>query len=396
MSTPPPNDPTVAPPRPRKVRRPLRPWHYLLIGAAIPILLLLGFVLLLPLLMGAMLGGNQGSDVGQHEYVVTRMDAAASVTLPGTIEPTQRLDLSFASPGEVNQVTVSVGDPVTPGTVLATIDDTELSAAVTDARAETNAAWQDYQDARKSGSSAAVSAMRSAHALKAQALKEAESALEKAALTSTIDGVVAAVNIQQGELAGSGGAAMGPDAGTGGGQADIVVISRSFQVATSVGGAERGRLAKDMQAIVTTSSTPEPLRGTVTSLGVVAETAPDTGNGRPGGASFPLVVTLEGQPADVYAGAAATIEVLAEQGEQSLMIPVEALFDRMSESQGTVMVKHGEESTTRDVTLGSENGPMIAVTSGLDEGDVIVYFGPVAMVAGAAVEEGAAVEVTEE
>ena len=366
---PPPSDPVAVPPRPKKQRRPIRPWQWMLLGAAIPVILLLALVLILPLVMNALMGGGPGSGPGETEYRVERATLAQGVTLPGTIEPTQRLDLSFASPGEVTLVAVNVGDNVTPSTVLATIDDTDLRAAVTDARAETDAAWKDYQDARRSGQSAAISAMRSAHAVKAQALKDAEQALEKAKLTSTIDGVVAAVNVQRGQLAGEPGASPGQDPGA----ADVVVISRAFQVKASVGGAERTRLAKGMEAVVTSSSAKEPLHGTVTALGVVAEATAE--EGKPSAASFPLVVTLEGQPTDVFAGSPATIEVLADAGaEPALAIPVEALMMRDSETKGMVLVRRGTEPTPTDVTLGSESNGMIEVTAGLNEGDVVVFF----------------------
>lgn len=368
--------PTPTPPPAKRRRRPLRPWQYILIGAAIPVVLLIAAALLIPLLFRAMMG-DQPQGMGEAEYTVQRIELGqVGVTLPGTIEPTQRLDLSFASRGEVTHVGVAVGDSVTPGAVLATIDDTDLRAAVTDARAETDAAWKDYQDARRSGQSAAVSAMRSAHAVKAQALKEAEEALEKASLTSTIDGVVAAVNVQAGQVAGE---SAGPDAaGAPGepGQADVVVIARTFQVKASVGSSERSRLSKGMEALVTSPSSPEPLRGTVTALGVVAEAS--TEGERPGAATFPLVVTLEGQPENVFAGSSATIELLpgGDGGGPVLAIPVDALQDRISPTEGMVLVRRGADPAPTTVQLGTESGGMVEVTDGLAEGDVVVFFPP--------------------
>ncbi|HPA38451.1 MAG TPA: serine hydrolase, partial [Phenylobacterium sp.] len=43
-------------------------------------------------------------------------------------------------------------DAVGKGDSLASIDDAELRQAVTDAKAENDAAWKDYEDARKAGS----------------------------------------------------------------------------------------------------------------------------------------------------------------------------------------------------------------------------------------------------
>ena len=373
--TPPSPAPTDPPLAPGKQRKRLKPWQYILIGASIPVVLLLAFLALTPLLFGALMGGAGSTGPGESEYVVGRMELAQGVTLPGTIEPTQRLDLSFSSRGEVTHVAVAVGDAVAPGSVLSTIDDADLRAAVTDARAEADAAWKDYQDARRSGQSAAVSAMRSAHAVKAQALKDAEAALEKATLTSTIDGVVAAVNVQPGQVAGEagGGPPGGTVAGDASGQADVVVISRTFQVKASVSGGERSRLAKGMEAIVTSSSSPTPLRGTVTALGVVAETAPS--GDKPSAASFPLVVTLEGQPENVFAGSPATIEVLAEaKGGPVLAVPEEALMERTSNTDGSVLLRRGSDVVPTPVKLGATTGGMVEVVSGLTEGDVVLFF----------------------
>lgn len=362
-------------------RRTLRPWQYIVIGALIPVALIVAALVLLPMVLPLLFPDPmaQGQGPGEQQYTVTRTDLPATVTLAGTVQPTQRLDLNFTSEGEVTRVAVSVGDEVTPGSALASIDDTELRAAVTDASAEANAAWKDYQEARRSGSSVAINAMRSAHAVKDQALKEAREALEKATLTSTIDGVVAAVNVREGDLAGSvaapGGAA--PDAGTSG-QAAVVVISRTYQVDASVGGAERTRLAKGMKATVTSSSSSVPLTGTITGLGVVAETSTSDGgggDGRPSAATFPLTVTLDGQPTDVFAGSPATIDVDAGGKTGVLAVPATALIERASPTEGTVLVQRGAVPEPVQVTLGTDGGDLVEVVSGLAEGDVVLLQG---------------------
>ena len=58
-----------------------------------------------------------------------------TVSATGTIEPKTRSDLSFASSGTVTSVDVAVGDTVTAGQRLATIDPTQLQTALTLAQA---------------------------------------------------------------------------------------------------------------------------------------------------------------------------------------------------------------------------------------------------------------------
>ena len=356
--TPPPTW-TYLPPKPR------RPWQYVLMGAAIPTALIVVVAVVLPLVFGQLGGMGMG---GQAEYQVAKVDFSQPVTLTGTIEPTQRLDLRFATEGDVTSVAVRVGDAVNPGTVLATVDDTELRGAVSDASAEADAAWKDYQAARKAGSSSAT-ALRSAHAAKAEALRQARVALEKAQLVSTIDGVVAAVNVHVGDRAGAPAAsATNPGASA---SADIVVISRTYQVAAQVGSAERARVTKGAPATVRSPSLSAPVPGTVTSVGVIAEAA--TGE-RSGAATFPVVVGLTKTPGDVFAGAAATVEVDAGGHTTVLAIPASALLGRTGD-HATVLRKVDGQPQPTEVTLGAASGDLVAVVAGLNEGDTVVLLG---------------------
>lgn len=315
----------------------------------------------------------------ESEVPVMRVDLAPRVSLAGTIAPTQRLDLSFTSDGEVTSVPVAVGDAVPRGTALASIGDAELRAAVSDATAEANAARQDYNSARRTGPAVAVTAARSALTLKEQALKDARAALEKATLVSTIDGVVAAVNVKVGDRVGSGApAAPGGDLGAPAGDtsAAVVVISRTFQVDASVGSAERPQVAKGMKATVTASSTRTPLPGTVTAVGVIAASDGGAGGGRPTAATFPVTVTLDGEPTDVFAGAAASVELVGEGRTGVLAIPRGAVIDWGTGTDATVMARRGgADPHPVPVTLGTSQDDMVEVVSGLDEGDSVLVMG---------------------
>lgn len=359
------------PPKPARRRIKLRWWHLVLTAVLSPIVVFAGA----NMLAASLYGGMDDGFADEQEVEVVRTDLTHTVSLSGTIQPTQRLDLSFSAEGEVTSVRVAVGDSVSAGTPLASIDDSALRDAVADAQAENDAASKDYQDARKGGQATAINAMRSAYNLKAQALKDARAALDKATLVSTIDGVVAAVNVQVGDLAGASGTGSPPGAGASSDQAAIVVISRTFQVDATVGAAERGRVAKGMTATVTTSSSPTPLTGTVTAVGVVAETS-DTPD-RPSAATFKVTVTLDGQPDTVFTGAAASVEVNAEGKTGVLAVPVAALIERSGETDAAVRTRRGDETTATPIVIGVTVGDMVEVVSGLTEGDLVIV--PVVM-----------------
>ncbi|MFT3876023.1 MAG: HlyD family efflux transporter periplasmic adaptor subunit [Propioniciclava sp.] len=363
--------PSPAPPS----RRRLRWWQILLIVVG-GVFALIGVAAVVMPLVLFMTMNNGASLPGTQEVAVVRTDLTQSVSLSGTIQPTQRLDLDFSSEGEITDVNVAAGDPVNKGTELASIDDTELRRALTDAKAENDAAWKDYQDARKAGSSAQATAMRSAYNLKAQALKDAQAALDKATLVSTIDGVVAAVNVKPGEMAGGsggglGGSGTGRDPAASGGGAAVVVISRTFQVETSVGSAERARIAKGQSATITTSSSATPLRGTVTAVGVVAQAAETTE--RASAATFAVTIAIDGEPEGVFTGSAATVEIDSEGKRGVLAVPLSALIEHR-DTDAQVMVKRGDAIEEVAIKVGITAGEQIEVVSGLEEGDTIVAY----------------------
>ena len=79
---------------------------------------------------------------GSHTPVVSDLSPAATSTIitgTGTVEPSQNPDLAFESAGRVTHVYVAVGDTVTPGQTLATLDASTLAAQRAQAVAGLNA-----------------------------------------------------------------------------------------------------------------------------------------------------------------------------------------------------------------------------------------------------------------
>ena len=298
----------------------------------------------------------------------------SSVSTTGTIEPAQRLDLSFASAGEVTAVHVAVGDKVSPGTALASMDSTELQADVDAAAADADAAYDDYTDAKSSGTTAAITAARSADTVKQKALADAKEALAAATLTSTIDGTVAAVNIAVGDTTGSSqggatGGAAGATTTTTSSTAAIVVISTgTYAVETSVGSADRALIAKGMQAEIVPTSGGDTLYGTVSAVGVMAESSSTTTTTT---TSFPVTIKVTGTTEKLYAGASATVTIIYSKRADVLTVPTAAITSDAN-GQTVVTLRADGHDTTTVVKTGSASGNVTEITSGLAEGDTVV------------------------
>jgi multidrug resistance efflux pump len=107
------------------------------------------------------------------------MRPARMAVAPGVVEPvSEERRLGFEVNGVVHEVMVTEGQPVTQGALLATLRDEEQRAALAAAEAEAAAAQAEYdkliRGARPAEKSEAWAAVRSARAIRDQALKEAK------------------------------------------------------------------------------------------------------------------------------------------------------------------------------------------------------------------------------
>ncbi len=85
-----------------------------------------------------------------------------TLSASGTVAKVNQASVSFPASGTVTSVKVSVGDSVTAGQELATIDTTALTAAVIQAKADLASAQQDLADAEDAASASASASASSA------------------------------------------------------------------------------------------------------------------------------------------------------------------------------------------------------------------------------------------
>ena len=129
----------------------------------------------------------------------------SSVSISGSVASSQVSDLSFASAGTVKAVNVAIGDQVTAGQVLATIDDSTLQVQLTTARANLDSAQAKLSSDRSGPSSATRASARDSvrqaqlqlssarqslsdtYAQNAQSISQAKAALSSAKATLAAD-----------------------------------------------------------------------------------------------------------------------------------------------------------------------------------------------------------------
>ncbi len=305
-----------------------------------------------------------------------------TVGTTGTLEPKRQADLSFASSGTVTKVYVSVGDKVEKGDVLARIDDSSLEADVAAAKADLTAAKSNLSDL-EDDSDATDTAIASATAqvkLKESALSQAETALDAAALRSTINGTVAEVGVAKGDQVGSGTSGSGTSgsgtsgSGTSGSgsstsSAAVTVIStNTYVVDTSVGSADLAKLKVGLQAVITPTGDTEPIYGTVATVGVMASSS-SSSSGSTSTASFPVTIDVTEAQKSLFAGASATVSIIVEQRDNVLVVPTAAVTTVDGKTVVQKVVNGSPVQT--DVTIGSTYGNQTEITKGLSNGDEV-------------------------
>ncbi len=345
----------------------------LLIGATLAVIALVGLAF-------AMLQPGAPAEPEFDLVEVTRSPQSVTLPVSGEIAPRTQANLSFRVAGTVTEVSAKVGQKVRTGTILATIDPTDLRAAVSLAEAQKSAARAQLSTARSTSGvrqaqiDAAVAGVDSAEA----ALTNARDRLAWASLTSPIAGTVARVSLDVGDQVGGGMAASLPvDTGgfdlgslTGGvassGQstgAEVVVIGDDgWQLEAQVGTVDLPDLKEGLDAVVTPTGTNQQLAGRISSVGISA-----TGSGAQ--AMFPVVIEITDIDAKLFSGASADAVVTVETVPDALSIPIAAVST--VDGQSTVIVDSNGKPTQTDVALGRRFDTRVEVVDGLAAGTMI-------------------------
>jgi macrolide-specific efflux system membrane fusion protein len=316
----------------------------------------------------------------------TTMTAQASsgtvkqtVTASGTIEPARTADLDFAVAGTVTKVYVKAGDKVTKGEPIAKVDDSALSASRTAAQASYDAAvTQHGTDAGAGASDVQLAADQTAVLSAKSQLDAAIQDAKDAVLRSTIKGTISSIDLAVGDVV-SGSASNASGTGSTGGtgmsnaaatsststSASAVTVTSTdrFIVDASVSADDATQVKKGMQAQVTVTGSSTTIYGTVSSVGLVAETSSS------GAAAFPVEIAITGAQKDLYAGTSATAAITVKQTANVLTVSSRAI--RSSGSQTYVMKVVDGKAVKTPVTIGTVYGATTEITSGLASGDTV-------------------------
>ena len=328
---------------------------------------------------------------------VERSSVYAAAPLTGRVQSVNEAAIVPLVSGEVTAVNVELGDYVEKGTVLFTIDRTQMNASYNQAlsgRAQAQAAvtqatgslesvkkayegmqalyeqgavsQKDYEDtlhgyeAAEQGLAAARAALAAANA----GLSSASEGLSYCAPKAPISGYVTSVNVSVGGLASQAAPAV------------TLADTSELEINTTVSEYLISKLAQGDSVEITVSVLPgQSFSGLVKAL----SPAPSLGT-----LTYPATISIDDPENLIRAGMFAEIQIVADKRDSVLCLPSAAVFIKAGQSTVATLDADGLPSL-RQVTTGLDNGETVEIVDGLKEGETVIITGQQYITEGVAV-----------
>lgn len=294
------------------------------------------------------------------------------LTFSATLEPVWYADISPKVDGRIAALNTDEGQTVTAGQIVASLDNAELAAQVTQAQgvlyssqadlAQAQADLQRYQALAAQGAIAAQqyqAAQTKVAALTGQVqayqgnLAYLQARLNNADVVTPHGGVVVKRYLQAGDYAKAG-------------QAIFNIADLSVMLAkATVGENQIGELTLGESAdVIVDALNGQKFTGTITKISPAAVVPAHT---------FSLEVSLDNSQNLLRSGMFAKVQVKGREHPNALVVPQSALV--LFEDQQTVFVLNGDQVQQRKLKLGYVGDGWAEVLSGLKPGDMVVVVG---------------------
>ncbi|GAA2793422.1 biotin/lipoyl-binding protein [Kitasatospora sp. CM 4170] len=365
---------------------------------------------------------------------VAKGTVLATVSGTGTLASPTDAAQDFTTGGKLTAIKVAVGDTVTKGQVLATVDTTAAQqqvdaakAALTTANANldkaeagvtTTTTQQIPGTAQPSGSAggnggtggtgggagggergagvsstpapqtttitttkvdeAAVAQAQQQVATAQTNLSNAQAALAGTTLTASVDGTVASVTGKVGDTMGGATSGSGSTAGKSSGAGAASAAPSGFIVLTNPTGmqvtanfSELDSLKlKKGEAATVTLNAQSDTKLNATVLSVSSLPVSSGGTGGAAAVQYAATLQITGDTSKLRTGLSATVSVVTGEADNALSLPTAALAGTGASRTATVV--HPDGTTERvDVGVGVEGDTTVQVVSGLKEGDKV-------------------------
>ncbi|MHB8431672.1 MAG: efflux RND transporter periplasmic adaptor subunit [Acidimicrobiales bacterium] len=327
-------------------------------------------IVLVGVVVVALVVGLGGSGAGRYVLATARIGSVTTtVEVSGTIEPTTVWGLNFGGAGIVATVSVTPGQQVVAGQILAQLNTTALAYQLDQAQATLQGA-QDKLNQDSSGPTSplpsVLAADQAAIAGANAAVASAQQQLNAASIVAPGSGVVASVGISPGQaIANSGGAGGAAGAASANGPSGAIVVngSQGFLVSAQVADTQVAQVHPGQSALITPAGASGSLPGQVSSVAPQGATTQ-------GVVVFPVDIAVSGNPPGLFAGASAQVSIIVSQATGVLTVPTSSVHT--VGARNFVFVLDQGKPTRQIVQLGPSDPTRTSVTSGLRAGTPVV------------------------
>lgn len=284
-------------------------------------------------------------------------DISEQAPVTGRLEPVEEVAIVPLAQGQVTQVYVSVGDRVSKGQTLFTIDSSSVAAQLNQAKVGVDAAQSAYDRMQTLYNEGAVSA-QDLESVKTQYLSAKESynqvaeVISNYTVTSPITGYVTSLSVSAGSIAG-------------GNVAGSVANIDSLVVNTTVSENMAAKINVGDEVDVYIASVDQTFKGTVTTFSRI----PSIGT-----LTYPLTITMAPDDA-LFAGMFAEVHLTSETASNTVTVSSEAVIIKGGRSVVCVIDPATNIPAFREVSVGIDNGTRVQILEGLEEGETVAYSG---------------------
>ena len=283
------------------------------------------------------------------------MNITSVKTYTGSLEGENQANIVSKIPERITNITVNIGDQVSEGQLLITLDKSGASSQFYQAQAGFLNAERDMKRMKALYDAGAISQQMYYGTNTAYEIAKAnfEAAKNSVELTSPISGIVTAINPNVGDLANPGAVLM------------TVASINMMKVLFNVGEADVPNFAIGQQAEIYSELKPELIRkGKVSQISKSADIQ----------SSFELRAAFQNTSDKWFKpGMFCRVNVELKNKNNVLAVPVEAVVT--NQNNATVFVIKDDKAFIRKVSIGVSNGKVSEILNGLKEGETVVTLG---------------------
>lgn len=365
-------------------------------------------------LINLLAGGEEVPEVSIETVELRSLES--TVSGPGYIRPAVEVELTALTSGQITSIPVKEGDRVSVGDLIIEIDPDQSESLLSQAYASYGSAqaqqdqaaaaleqiedevarqeelyaeglisdqdWELVQTQLKTQRAVLDAAESQVYSASAQ-IRSARDGVEKTRYVSTIDGIVVALNVEEGEMAVPG------TVNIGGTPLATIASLEGMKVEADIDETDIVNLELGQHAEIEVEAFNE-----LTFSGVVTDIAHSASSSLTGTTdevvNFEIkVVITDDLPANLYPGMSATVEITTDSVEDVPSIPISAVVirdavtvadwlgreppeDETAEVEGVFVIETDDTVSFRPIESGIADQSHVQVISGLEEGERVV------------------------